>query len=49
VVEHLSHGDILDRVDLVLNHAGHGTVLSSLTAGVPLVCMPMGRDQHDIA
>jgi UDP:flavonoid glycosyltransferase YjiC (YdhE family) len=49
VVEHLSHGDILDRVDLVVTHAGHGTVLSSLTAGVPLVCMPMGRDQHDIA
>jgi UDP:flavonoid glycosyltransferase YjiC (YdhE family) len=49
VVRHLSHGDILDRVDVVVTHAGHGTVLSALTAGVPLVCMPMGRDQHDIA
>ena len=49
VVAHISHRSVLDRVDLVVTHAGHGTVLSSLTAGVPLVCMPMGRDQHDVA
>jgi UDP:flavonoid glycosyltransferase YjiC (YdhE family) len=49
VVEHLPHSGILHRVDVVVTHAGHGTVLSSLTAGVPLVCMPMGRDQHEIA
>lgn len=49
VVAHLAHRSVLDRVDLVVTHAGHGTVLSSLTAGVPLVCMPMGRDQHDIS
>ena len=36
-------------MDLVVTHAGHGTVLSSLSAGVPLVCMPMGRDQHDVS
>jgi UDP:flavonoid glycosyltransferase YjiC (YdhE family) len=49
VVAQVSHGSVLDRVDVVVTHAGHGTVLSSLKAGVPLVCMPMGRDQHDIA
>jgi UDP:flavonoid glycosyltransferase YjiC (YdhE family) len=49
VVSELPHPLILDRVDVVLTHAGHGTVLSALAAGVPLVCMPMGRDQHDVA
>lgn len=49
VVAELPHPLILDRVDVAVTHAGHGTVLSALTAGVPLVCMPMGRDQHDIA
>jgi UDP:flavonoid glycosyltransferase YjiC (YdhE family) len=34
---------------LVLTHAGHGTVIRSLAAGVPLVCIPMGRDQPDVA
>jgi hypothetical protein len=27
----------------------HGTTLKGLTAGVPLVCLPMGRDQDDTA
>jgi len=29
----------------VITHAGHGSVLKALAAGVPLVCMPLGRDQ----
>ncbi len=48
VAANLPHLRILHRVDAVVTHAGHGTVLSALTAGVPLVCMPMGRDQHDV-
>ena len=32
---------------VVITHAGHGTILKSLAAGVPLVCIPMGRDQKD--
>lgn len=48
VVADLPHRRVLDRVDAVVTHAGHGTVLSALTAGVPIVCMPMGRDQHDV-
>jgi UDP:flavonoid glycosyltransferase YjiC (YdhE family) len=31
----------------VVTHAGHGSVMKSLAAGVPLVCIPMGRDQKD--
>jgi UDP:flavonoid glycosyltransferase YjiC (YdhE family) len=26
-----------------------GTVMAALTHGVPLLCLPMGRDQHDNA
>jgi UDP:flavonoid glycosyltransferase YjiC (YdhE family) len=49
VFAELPHHRILPRADAVVTHAGHGTVLSALTAGVPLVCIPMGRDQHDVA
>ncbi len=49
VFAELQHRPILDRVDVVVTHAGHGTVISALTAGVPLVCVPMGRDQHDVS
>jgi UDP:flavonoid glycosyltransferase YjiC (YdhE family) len=49
VVGRVPHRRVLTRVDLVVTHAGHGTVLSSLTGGVPLLCLPMGRDQHDVS
>lgn len=48
VVAELPHRSVLHRVDVVVTHAGHGTVIAALTAGVPLVCMPMGRDQPDV-
>ena len=35
--------------DLVVTHAGHGTTIKALSRGVPLVCLPMGRDQNDVA
>lgn len=43
------HGKVLRRAQLCVTHCGHGTTLKALAAGVPLVCLPMGRDQHDIA
>ena len=33
----------------MVTHAGHGTVIKALAAGVPLVCLPQGRDQKDNA
>jgi MGT family glycosyltransferase len=39
------HVRVLREASAVVTHAGHGTVLKSLAAGVPLVCIPMGRDQ----
>jgi MGT family glycosyltransferase len=40
---------VCPHADLVITHGGHGTVITALSAGVPLVCLPMGRDQGDNA
>jgi UDP:flavonoid glycosyltransferase YjiC (YdhE family) len=37
------------EVSLVVTHGGHGTVSRALWHGLPLLVMPMGRDQDDIA
>jgi MGT family glycosyltransferase len=47
VVRAAPHGAVLAETSVVVAHAGHGSVLKALAAGVPLVCMPMGRDQKD--
>lgn len=49
VVGAAPHSDILREAAVTVTHAGHGTTLKSLAAGVPLVCVPMGRDQLDVA
>lgn len=43
------HDAVLPHAALVVTHAGHGTVLAATSAGVPLVCLPMGRDQPAVA
>ena len=45
----IPHAGVLPHTDLVVTHAGHGTVMAAVTAGVPMVCTPMGRDQHSVA
>jgi MGT family glycosyltransferase len=47
VVRAAPHGVVLAETAVAVTHAGHGSVLKALAAGVPLVCMPMGRDQKD--
>ena len=49
VVRSAPHGDLLKDAALFVTHAGHGSTLRPLMAGVPLLCLPMGRDQHDNA
>jgi MGT family glycosyltransferase len=49
VVRSAPHREILPSAALVLTHCGHGTTLKALAAGVPMVCLPMGRDQNDTA
>lgn len=46
VVRAAPHRDVLREAAVVVTHAGHGTVMKTLAAGVPLVCIPMGRDQR---
>jgi hypothetical protein len=40
------HAEVLPRTALLVTHAGLGTVMIGLAHGVPLLCLPMGRDQH---
>jgi MGT family glycosyltransferase len=49
VVKAAPHSAVLRQAALAVTHAGHGVTIKSLAAGVPLVCLPMGRDQLDIA
>lgn len=49
VVASAPHAEVLKHAALVVTHAGHGTIIKSLAAGVPVVALPMGRDQPDNA
>jgi UDP:flavonoid glycosyltransferase YjiC (YdhE family) len=35
----------LAHCDVVVSHAGSGTVLATLTLGLPQLCLPQGADQ----
>lgn len=39
------HADVLPDTALVITHAGMGTVMAAMAHGVPMLCLPMGRDQ----
>ena len=49
VVERAPHWEVLCHAGAVVTHAGHGTVIKALAAGVPVVALPLGRDQLDNA
>jgi UDP:flavonoid glycosyltransferase YjiC (YdhE family) len=49
VVRHVAHEAVLRETDLLITHAGHGTAMAGATFGVPMLCLPMGRDQPMIA
>ena len=49
VVRSAPHNEVLREAGLVVTHGGHGTVLKSLAAGVPLLVLSHGRDQADNA
>jgi UDP:flavonoid glycosyltransferase YjiC (YdhE family) len=50
VVDYVSHDRVMTQAAVVVGHAGHGTTLTALCHGVPLVCVPgLGRDQLPIA
>jgi UDP:flavonoid glycosyltransferase YjiC (YdhE family) len=43
------HGQVFPGAAAVVTHAGHGTVMRALAHGIPVLCIPMGRDQDDNA
>ncbi|WP_436777414.1 glycosyltransferase [Yinghuangia sp. YIM S09857] len=49
VVASAPHSAVLRHAAVTITHAGHGTTVKSLAAGVPMVCIPLGRDQMEVA
>jgi MGT family glycosyltransferase len=47
VVASAPHAQVLEHARAVVTHGGHGTVMKTLAAEVPMVVMPHGRDQKD--
>src|SRR5205814_8943424 len=42
---YVRHAAVMPHVDAVVTHAGLGTIVAALSHGLPLVCLPLGRDQ----
>lgn len=49
VRESVPHSRVLPSTGALVTHCGHGTAIKALAHGVPMVCMPMGRDQNEVA
>jgi MGT family glycosyltransferase len=45
----VSHGPVLERAAAVVCHAGMGITQKAIAAGVPIVAVPFGRDQPEVA
>jgi MGT family glycosyltransferase len=41
----VQHAAVLPHADLVISHGGIGTCLAALAHGLPVLCIPLGRDQ----
>ena len=47
--KHVPHGQVLPLASAVVCHGGFGIVTRSVAAGVPVVAVPFGRDQPEVA
>ncbi len=45
----VQHGPILARAAVAVTHGGMGATQKALSAGVPCVVVPFGRDQLEVA
>ncbi|MHB8670885.1 MAG: glycosyltransferase [Acidimicrobiales bacterium] len=43
------HGLLFAEADALISHCGFGTIHRALLAGLPVLCVPIGRDQPDVA
>lgn len=48
-VQFAPHGPLLDRAVCAITHAGMGATQKALARGVPVVAVPFGRDQFEVA
>lgn len=48
VDEFVPHSHLLPRAEVVVTHGGMGATQKALTAGVPVVVVPWGRDQAEV-
>ncbi len=49
LVRSAPHSVLLPHAAVAITHCGHGTACKALAAGVPQVCIPVSRDQPDVA
>jgi len=49
VLRSAPHGPLLEQAAAMVSHCGHGSAMKALAAGVPLLCLPLGRDQLETA
>ena len=45
VLGYVEHEDLLPHVGAVVSHGGLSTITTALSYGVPVVCVPQGREQ----
>jgi len=45
VRRYIPHAQVLPQASLVVTHGGMGTIMAAFQHGVPMLCMPLGRDQ----
>ena len=45
IATYVPHSLVLGEADLMVTHAGLGSIAGAMTFGVPVVCIPHGRDQ----
>lgn len=49
LVHSAPHDALMAAADLVVTHGGHGTVMRALAHRLPMLVIPLGRDQNDNA
>ena len=49
VTGYVRHAAVLPHASLVVCHGGLGTIAAALAHGLPVLCLPLGRDQPDNA
>ena len=40
---------VLEKTQVVITHGGRGRIKEAIATGVPMLVVPMGRDQHENA